>query len=91
MFIDGPILEGRDAVKYISEKYTIFFVFLASIILSSCSSDDDSGISVVSNTNFEAVEPFNFVVPVVNHTLFTLIGVNVEININANAGLIQPQ
>jgi len=86
MFIDGPILDGKDAVKYISEKYTTFFVFFASIILSSCSSGDDGGISVVSNTNFEAVESFNFVVPVVNHTLFTLIGVNGEININGNAG-----
>lgn len=74
-------------MRYKSEKYSIIFVFLASIILSSCSSSGGDGdISVVSNTNFEAVESFNFVVPVVNHTLFTLIGVNGEININGNAG-----
>ena len=83
---DGPILEGRGAMKEKSEKYSIIFVFLVSINLSSCSSDGDGGVSVVSNTNFEAVESFNFVVPVVNHTLFTLIGVNGEININGNAG-----
>ena len=73
-------------MKYKSEQYSIIFVILASIILSSCSSDSDGDVSVVSNTNFEAVESFNFVVPVVNHTLFTLIGVNGEININGNAG-----
>ena len=88
MFIDGLILDRRGVVKYKSEKYSIFFVFLASFTLSSCSSDSDGDgdVSVVSNTNFEAVESFNFVVPVVNHTLFTLIGVNGEININGNAG-----
>ncbi len=67
--------------------YSIIFLFLASIIFSSCSSDGDGGgVSVVSNTNYEAVEPFNYVVPVANHTLFTLIGVNGEININGDAG-----
>ena len=56
------------------------------MILSSCSSDSDDSVPLVSNTNFEAVESFNFVVPVVNHTLFTLIGVNGEININGDGG-----
>jgi len=77
---------GRSTVKDKSEKYSIIFVFLVSIILSSCSSGGDSGISVVSNTNFEAVESFTFVVPVLNHTQFTLIGVNGEIEINGNTG-----
>ena len=67
-------------------RYSIIFVYLASMVLSSCSSDGDSDGSVVSNTNFEAVESFNIVVPVVNHTLFTLIGVNGEIDINGDAG-----
>lgn len=69
-----------------SGKYSAIIVFLASIFISSCSSDDDSGISVVSNTNFQAVESFNFVLPVANHTLFTLIGINGEINIKGNPG-----
>lgn len=73
-------------MKNKSGKYSIIFVILTSIVLSSCSSDGDGGVSVVSNTNFEAVESFNFVVPVTNHTLFTLIGVNGEISINGTAG-----
>lgn len=67
-------------------KFSIISLFLASIILSSCGSDGDGSISVVSNTNFEAVESFNLVVPVINHTLFTLTGVNGEININGSTG-----
>ena len=70
-----------------SITYSIIFVFFTSIILSSCSSDDDDVVSLVSNTNFEAVESFSVVVPVVNHTLFTLIGVNGEINISGDAAV----
>lgn len=73
-------------MKNKSDKYSIIFIFFASIILSSCSSDGYDGVSGVSNTNFEASESFNFEVPVVNHTLFTLIGVNGEISISGNAG-----
>ncbi len=73
-------------MKYKSIIYSIAYVFLTAILLSSCSSDGDSGVSQVSNTNFEAVESFNFVVPVLNQTLFTLIGVNGEINISGDAG-----
>ena len=69
-----------------SGKYSIFFLLLAVILVSSCSSDSDGDVSLVSNTNFEASESFNIVVPVVNHTLFTLIGVNGEIDINGEAG-----
>lgn len=65
--------------------YSIIFVLLASAVLSSCSSDGNDSVSVVSNTNFQAVESFNFVIPVANHTLFTLIGVNGEIDINGKA------
>jgi hypothetical protein len=85
-FTDGPVLKGRDAVRDKSAKALTIFIFLASLILSACSSGSDSGVSVVSNTDFEAVESFNIVVPVVNHTLFSLTGVRGEMNINGDAG-----
>ena len=78
-------LKGRCIVKDKSAIYSIIFVFLTWFVLSSCSSDGDDSVSVVSNTNFQAVESFNFVIPVTNHTQFTLVGVNGEIDINGKA------
>lgn len=71
-----------------SGNHSIILLFFVSVFLSSCGSDSDGSIGslpVVSNTNFEAVEPFSVVVPIANHTLFSLIGINGEININGDA------
>lgn len=73
-------------MKNKSGNYPIFLLFFASIILTSCGGDGGGSLPTVSNTNFEAVEPFSFVVPIGNHTQFSLIGINGEINISGVAG-----
>jgi hypothetical protein len=77
------------AVKKESGNFPIVLLFFVSMLLSSCDGggDADGGVSLplVSNTNFEAVEPFSIVMPIDNQTLFSLIGINGEINITGDA------
>lgn len=73
-------------MKNKSGNYPIFLLFFASIILTSCGGDGGGSLPVVSNTNFEAVEPFSVEVPIGNHTQFSLIGEDGEINITGVAG-----
>ena len=65
---------------------TVLFLFASSIFLSACSDGDDGVTTVVSNTNFEAAGTFSLEVPVVNHTKFSLIGIDGEIDTDGDAG-----
>ena len=57
------------------------------MLLSSCDGGEDDGgsLPLVSNTNFEATESFSIAVPIGNQTLFSLIGINGEIDITGDA------
>lgn len=83
-------------MKSLSRNYPILLYLLTSIIIASCGGGGGGDINVnfpplstmppVTNTDFEATESFSDEVPVMNHTLFNLIGQDGEVNVSGISG-----
>jgi len=67
-------------------RYGIPLIFLASIFWGACGGGGGDGSSQVSNTNFEASEPFSFTVDKGSRFRLSLEGVTGDISIDGSPG-----